>query len=991
MKHVMKIAKLISFKSYLVTSLILPVMLLLPQQSKGQVRAGVGYLKMLHGSREVGTAGTMTAALDHSYSFYANPAATGFLREWQWSATYTNWISDVYNASFLYGRKIAMPWSRLTRFSIGANYLGIPEFTNSSQSGTLVSGNNLLVTGSVGQPLSFLTSNLALGANLKYFSSDLADFKADAFIVDLGLVLRTPRFGFEALSFGLFEYMIFSAGISLTNLGNPMMFVSEETPLPRTLRGGIAMNLGKHHGLQFSLGADYREIRDEDSYFTIGSEISWRQLFALRMGYSWEDNLLGHFTFGGSIRFDDQIINNTIFGRNNALRLDLATNEYNSVVDSPYHGTVTHQPLGPESFSMFEPVYGQRIDSDSVTLKWEFTRDPDLYDDVNYWLLVDRNSSKLAQVVEISRQNKDTLFQFLDNTSLLKNQPIIQRNFMMNELRSGNYFWTVLAYDKDNHIRFAEMEHHPIAKFRVTAPDPRVIAINFDYSPWITTDDYQGVLNFTVVNFGDRVAENFSLSIYDSTTQQTGNKSIYEQIIPAIPARDSFNIELEWHTLQHGLHDIKTEIIKADKKDKVVHSYTESFYSIPKGIFATQDTVYIQHHYHIIYDLPYVGKIFFDNDSDVVRKEYIRDWVIEPPLKVFAKRLKENPSIRISLQGTIDPNSAETNISLANERALTVRSILYSHGVNLDQMVILDGIKLPSRRRPRNPEDLRWVLEERRRVDITTDESSEEILFNPLQTTYIEKTDSAIIFHSNISGVVPFEKGEIYLTSGNQNESLNIAEKFVGASLPQKINLFLDETEIDDWLKKSTDYYLTVTDSLDRIFKVRTKKTYLDSKLTGLERRYYVLAKFESASPFYNFYWTNLINTVPFLLEDPRTRMCFHGHGCATGPERINNPLSKKRSEFFQNKFLQDVQQRYPDLYEEIEQRTDPPKGAGESQPLDFRTANGESVVLGDNNTPLGRQLNRRVMIFFYTSKEAQVDCEKKAVKSGAPRKAWHL
>jgi len=41
---------------------------------------------------------------------------------------------------------------------------------------------------------------------------------------------------------------------------------------------------------------------------------------------------------------------------------------------------------------------------------------------------------------------------------------------------------------------------------------------------------------------------------------------------------------------------------------------------------------------------------------------------------------------------------------------------------------------------------------------------------------------------------------------------------------------------------------------------------------------------------------------------------------------------------------------------------------------MDFRTEDGKTVILGDNNTPLGRQLNRRVMIFFYISKEAQVD-----------------
>ncbi len=965
----MKINKLTSFQSNLILSLFLLMWLILPRQSRGQVRAGVGYLKMLHGAREIGTAGTMTAALDHTYSFYANPAAAGLLREWQWSATYTNWISDVYNASFLYGRKIPMPWSRLTRLMVGVNYLGIPEFSSSSQQETLISGSNLLITGSMGQPLSFLTSKLSLGASIKYFDSDLANYKAHAFIFDMGLLYRTPRFGFQTLSFGLFDYIIFSSGISATNLGNPMTFISEETPLPQTYRGGIAMNLGKHHGLQMNLGIDYREIRDEDGYFTLGSELSWRQLFSLRMGYSWEPNLLGNFTFGGSIRLDDQIIDDMIFGRNDALRIDLATNENNSVLDSPYHGTLTLQPLGPENFQMLEPSYDELVDRDHVTLKWELTQDPDLYDDVNYWLLVDRDSSRLAQIVEITKHEEDTLLQFLENAALMKNQPVIQNNFLMDKLQSGNYFWTILAYDKDHHIRFAELKNRRIAKFRVTAPDPRVIAINFDYSPWITQDDYQGMLKFTVVNFGNRTAENFSLAIYDSCIQKSGNQLIHERSIPEILPDDTLNIELEWRTQQHGLHQIGTNITRSDNKEQVVHSYNESFYTIPKGIFAASDTVFIQHHYQIIYDLPYVGKIFFDSSSAVVGEQYIRDWLIEPPLSVFAKRLKEHPAVRISLQGTIDPNSAENDISLANERAKAVRDSLNSLGVSLEQMEILDGLKLPKRSLPRNPEDREYVLEERRRVDITTDEASEEILFSPLQTIYLEKTDSAIIFNSNIIGVVPFQQGEIKLSSDELSESLKIADKISGKSLIPKIDCRLDKNKLDNWLKKSAEYDLTVTDSLDRTFKVRPQETYLDSRIKGRERRYFVLAKFGSVSPFYKFYWTNLINMVPFLNQDPRIRLRFNGHGCATGPESINNPLSKKRAEAFQNKFLEDVQVRYPELYQEIKQKQDASKGAGESEPLEFRTADGKTVILGDNNTPLGRTLNRRVMIFFYTTK----------------------
>jgi len=962
----------IAKKSFLFILLLLTVALLLPRQSQSQIRAGVGYLKILHGAREVGEMGTMTAALDHTYSFYANPGATGLLREWQWSASYTNWISDVYNASFLYGRKIPMPWSRQTKFLLGINYLGIPEFTNTNETATLVSGNNLVVTASIGQPLSLISSNLSVGANIKYFNSKLAQFDSDAFIFDLGLLYRTPRFGLQTFSFGLIDYIILSSGISITNLGKPVTFISEETPLPRTVRGGIAANLGRHHGLQFCLGLDYREIRDEEGFLTLGSELSWRQLFSLRMGYSWEDNLLGHLTFGGSIRLDDQILNNTFLGRNKALRFDLATNENNNVVDSPYHGTITHQPIGPERFRLLEPAYDVYVHSDNAVLKWELTKDPDLYDDVEHWLVVDRDSSKLAHLLENASFNDDRVFQYLDDDSFQVEQPVNHVQFSLEELRNGDYYWAVFAHDKDFHYRFGEMNHQPIAKFHVTAPDPRVIAIDFDYSPWITRDDYQGVLKFTISNFGDRTAENFTLSIYDSTINPPGNRLIKSEQLAEIPPGDTVYLELEWKTPQHGLHQINTKITKAGKKARIVNQVAESFYTIPKGIFSTQDTVIVQNEYYIIYDIPYVGKIFFDSSNAVVQDQYIREWIIEPPLSLFARRLKENPTVKIIFQGTIDPNSNETDVALANQRSAAVRDSLINMGVGFDQMEIVEGIKLDRRRLPSNPEDWRWVLEERRRVDITTEEWAEEILFKPLQTTYVEKTDSAIAFNSDITGFVPFQAGAIYFESGELNDSLDIKNEFDGANLVEDIHWNLNqlgEETIEKWLKKDVNYSLAVTDSLVRQFKVRPQQTYLESQVIGRERRYYVLAKFDSAKAFYQFSWTNLIQTVPFLLEDPSTCMCFHGHGCKTGPEWINNPLSQKRAEYFQDQFLQDVQKQYPDLFEEVKARVQPSQGVGESEPLEFRKEDGTIVILGDNNTPLGRQLNRRVMIFFYTKK----------------------
>ena len=74
-----------------------------------------------------------------------------------------------------------------------------------------------------------------------------------------------------------------------------------------------------------------------------------------------------------------------------------------------------------------------------------------------------------------------------------------------------------------------------------------------------------------------------------------------------------------------------------------------------------------------------------------------------------------------------------------------------------------------------------------------------------------------------------------------------------------------------------------------------------------------------------------------------------------------------ERAREFHHRFLADVKAKYPDLYEEIKQRIDPPIGLGENEPLAFKSYNGEEILLGDNETPIGRQLNRRVMVHFYT------------------------
>ncbi|MFQ5709579.1 MAG: PorV/PorQ family protein [bacterium] len=498
----------------------------------GQVRAGSAFLKILPGTRQQSLASSLTGALDESYALYANPAATGFLREWQWSASYTKWIADIYNISLLYGRQLRFhtPWSDRTNIAFGLNYQGVKEFDSSRGAAPSASANDLLISFSLASPLTALTRNLALGINLKYVRSELAQFKDASLIFDVGAIYRTPRIALNRWGLGVFDYLILSGGFAVTQLGSAMNFVANDTPLPRTVRSGAALNLGKHDGLQIQVALDYRRVRDEESRFSIGTEITnllsplnrnLGRALAIRGGYTFSDNLntdlVSKFSVGLSLRLDDYMYprQKQWTPNNTALRFDLGTIE-SKFFPRVFQASTTYRPIKPERFGFAVDLTREanlRV-CDPVDLAWEATRDPDLYDQVNYLLLVVKeDSARLASHVEQAKSNQvppGWLSDYESPTSrgdssqvrMLYLRPELWRStrdkrtatiaatfdvrtdstsFVAADSRTihetffpkepGRYFWTVLAYDRNGHFRVVGKAGHHIARFRVQ-PDP---------------------------------------------------------------------------------------------------------------------------------------------------------------------------------------------------------------------------------------------------------------------------------------------------------------------------------------------------------------------------------------------------------------------------------------------------------------------------------------------------------------------------------------
>ncbi|KAA3662658.1 MAG: hypothetical protein DWQ10_01940, partial [Calditrichaeota bacterium] len=260
------------FSRFILTSALLWILFTAGggESSAQGIRTGVAFLKTNPGARQQGFGSSLTGVLDEIHGLYANPASLGFTREWNWAASYSKLMPEIYNTSFAFGHKNTTSLFGTNYIGISASYLGIPEFDSSEGAADGVSANDMLFGTTIAHPFRFGFGQIALGTNLKYYRSTLASFQSSTWILDAGLLWRSNRIETPGLADKIpgLEKAIFSAGFSMTQLGSPLKHDINNTPLPKTMRFGAAMHLGSHTGMQLHFLTDYKKILDEDGQFS---------------------------------------------------------------------------------------------------------------------------------------------------------------------------------------------------------------------------------------------------------------------------------------------------------------------------------------------------------------------------------------------------------------------------------------------------------------------------------------------------------------------------------------------------------------------------------------------------------------------------------------------------------------------------------------------------------------------------------------------------
>ena len=969
----------VRFKKY--RFLLILGFILLPAISHGQ-GVGLPFLKIGIGARQAGMGGVFTGVADDVYALWWNPGGLGHIRMWQWSVAYNRWFTDVYQATLTFAKQFRIIGSRKTTLGLSCSYLGMPPWDATGGKEPLVSAGHLVAGVSLGQRLDWISRALAVGINAQVISSRFDTYKSQGVATDLGILFKPERFKLGRWGFGIFDYGIVTGGVSLLHLGTKMTFDSESSSLPKTWRAGASLRMGRQGGWSLLFASDIVGVQDRKWYVSTGTEIWWKEIVGARLGYTANREDLGDFSFGFGLRWDDVL--NSLLGLpsrfGDAFEVAVADVGYGDVLQQTYRGALSHYTVSPEPFRLEEPqVKASQVmgESSEVILNWEKTSDPDPFDEVGYMIIIDKDKDRIERAIRWVEGDMKGFLGSLLKDSLLVCEKTAATTYTTSVMDRGVYYWAVVGYDLNQHAQLSKRGEEWVSQFVVATPDLMVREFRFDPTPWITTTPEQGNLTFVVANDGNAPSAGFRFIVNDifvpeGTAENRVATRILEREISTMATGEDTTIQWSWSTSNSGLHIIEavvdpdSSVLELNKGNNIRR---ESVVSVPKGVFVAPDSVEVVATGYDMTEIPLVPEVYFDSLSSEVKAIYtVEEGVVPPLLRTLSERLQENPDVMLQVLGSVDVMSGEGDPVLADQRAEEVKKQLVALGLSPSRIVVVKSHPrkiLGNRTRPRDPHDAKWIMEQSRVVGFHAPQEDEFKIFRPYQIAVDTTLKDDIAFNVRIvsPGEIkswslkaqpkPIEVDGMYIVRGD-----SLWGVFQWNGTDQEGNL----VPRNRWYR----YHLVVNDTLGRSFETRSDSVYLRERMTIQRREMFGAAKFGQAEPVYKFYWDRLMDIAKELVQNPTMRVRFEGHACAIGPEGVNERLSNARARLFTHAFMERIKDAYPNHYKEVWQRIDSPVGFGEKDPLRLKIKGKGDVLIGDNNSPIGRYLNRRIMIFLF-------------------------
>lgn len=281
-----------------------------------QGNAGAASLQIPPGGRAEGMGRTFTAIADDAFAPWWNPGGLGFLESKHAALMHTKLVPDLANDVYFDYASYAQHLEGWGGVAFTVTYLNYGESVetepgNPNPVGTFTSYEVApsLALGTA------ITSNLGVGANVKFLHVDLAPAavgsdgqpgKGNTFAVDVGALYKMPN-------------MPLNLALVVQNIGPNIALIDQKQadPLPHMLRIGAAyqvVHTGPHSviaafdgdKLLLSNGGAQPDSTVKSSWFddnnvllNFGAEYSYNNLIAARVGYIFDDpGEIKNFTYG---------------------------------------------------------------------------------------------------------------------------------------------------------------------------------------------------------------------------------------------------------------------------------------------------------------------------------------------------------------------------------------------------------------------------------------------------------------------------------------------------------------------------------------------------------------------------------------------------------------------------------------------------------------------------------------------------------------------
>ncbi len=253
---------------------------------------GLQFLKIGIGARPIGIGGTYIGISDDINSIWWNPAGLGPMGQNEVTASYINWFQGVNIGCVGYG----LPTETFGVFGIGINYLTfgnmpateIDNYGNIIDKGAVFSAQDAALNLAYG--IDIVNNTLYVGGNIKSVLQTIEQQSATAFMMDLGILLKSN---------------FINIGFVIQNLGKGVRFEKDENELPTTLKLGASHKLFNNN-LTLALDVNY-PVWDNEINGHFGVEYLYNNLVAVRIGYKTTTikdlNALSGLSFGFGIKY----------------------------------------------------------------------------------------------------------------------------------------------------------------------------------------------------------------------------------------------------------------------------------------------------------------------------------------------------------------------------------------------------------------------------------------------------------------------------------------------------------------------------------------------------------------------------------------------------------------------------------------------------------------------------------------------------------------